>query len=41
MELLADGNILATTYTKHWPDARKHSVVCTRFKLSEIDPTKK
>jgi hypothetical protein len=36
MELLKDGTIVATTYTKHWDDNRKHSVVCTRFKLDEI-----
>ena len=37
MELLADGTILATTYIKYWNDPRRHSVVCTRFKLSETD----
>ncbi|MDD4103129.1 MAG: sialidase family protein, partial [Kiritimatiellae bacterium] len=37
MELLSDGTILATTYVKYWDDARKHSVVCTRFRLSEAD----
>ncbi|MDD3546450.1 MAG: sialidase family protein [Kiritimatiellae bacterium] len=37
MELLTDGTILATTYIKYWNDARKHSVVSTRFKLSETD----
>ncbi len=36
MELLADGTIVATTYSKHWNDNRKHSVVCTRFKLDRI-----
>ena len=36
MELLADGTVVATTYTKHWNDKRKHSVVCTRFKLDKI-----
>ena len=37
MELLPDDTLLATTYIKYWNDARKHSVVCTRFKLSEAD----
>jgi hypothetical protein len=37
MELLSDGAILATTYIKYWNDERRHSVVCTRFKLSETD----
>lgn len=37
MELLADGTIVATTYIKFWNDARKHSVVCTRFRLKETD----
>lgn len=38
MELLPDGTILATTYLKYWKDARKHSVVSTRFRLAETDP---
>lgn len=37
MELLPDGTIIATTYSKYWDDARKHSVVSTRFKLNELD----
>ncbi len=37
MELLPDDTIVATTYLKYWDDARKHSVVCTRFKLAETD----
>jgi hypothetical protein len=37
MERLADGTIVATTYIKYWNDARKHSVVCTRFRLEETD----
>jgi photosystem II stability/assembly factor-like uncharacterized protein len=37
MELLPDGTIVATTYIKYWNDARKHSVVSTRFKLEETD----
>lgn len=37
VELLPDGTIVATTYIKYWNDARKHSVVCTRFQLSETD----
>jgi hypothetical protein len=37
MERLPDGTIVATTYIKLWNDARKHSVVCTRFRLEETD----
>jgi hypothetical protein len=37
MELLSDGSIVATTYIKLWNDTRKHSVVCTRFRLEETD----
>ena len=37
VELLPDGTIVCTTYSKHWPDARKSSVVSTRFKIAEID----
>jgi hypothetical protein len=37
MELLPDGTIIATTYIKYWDDARRHSVVSTRFKLDELD----
>ena len=37
VERLPDGTILATTYIKYWNDARKHSVVCTRFRLEETD----
>jgi len=37
VERLADGTIVATTYIKYWNDARKHSVVCTRFRLEETD----
>ncbi len=32
VELLPNGELLCTTYSKHWPDARKQSVVCTRHK---------
>lgn len=38
MEVLPDGTIVATTYTKHWDDDRRHSVVSTRFKLDELRP---
>jgi hypothetical protein len=38
MECLPDGTILATTYIKYWDDARRHSVVCTRFTLGEVEP---
>lgn len=37
VELLPDGTIMATTYIKYWNDARKHSVVSTRFTLAETD----
>lgn len=37
VELLPDGTIVATTYIKYWNDARKHSVICTRFRLEETD----
>jgi hypothetical protein len=37
VETLPDGTIVATTYIKLWNDARKHSVVCTRFRLEETD----
>ncbi|MBT3381587.1 MAG: hypothetical protein HN742_31245 [Lentisphaerae bacterium] len=36
MELLPDGTIVATTYTKYWDDKRRHSVVSTRFKLGAL-----
>ena len=37
VEALPDGMIVATTYIKLWNDARKHSVVSTRFRLEETD----
>jgi hypothetical protein len=37
VELLSDGNLLFTTYLKYHPGPEKHSVVATRFKLSETD----
>ncbi len=37
LEILPDGTIVATTYVKYRPGPKKHSVVCTRFKLEEID----
>jgi hypothetical protein len=37
LEVLPDGTFVATTYLKYWPDKRKHSVVSTRFTLSELD----
>ena len=36
VEVLKDGTIVCTTYMKYWPDARLHSVVSTRFKMSEV-----
>jgi len=40
VELLPDGTIVATTYIKYWNDARKQSVVSTRFTLAETDAKK-
>lgn len=37
MALLPDGTIVATTYIKYEDGTKKHSVVSTRFKLSETD----
>jgi hypothetical protein len=37
LESLPDGTLVATTYIKLWNDARKHSVVATRFRLKETD----
>jgi len=37
VELLPDDTIVATTYVKYAPGPEKHSVVSTRFKLSETD----
>lgn len=37
MERLHDGSILATTYIKYRSGPEKHSVVCTRFTLEELD----
>lgn len=40
LELLPDGTIVATTYIKYAPGPEKHSVVSTRFQLSETDARK-
>lgn len=37
VEQLPDGTIVCTTYMRYRPGPCKHSVVCTRFKMSEID----
>ena len=37
MELLPDGTIVATTYIKYRPGTQKHSVVSTRFNLTDLD----
>ena len=37
VELLPNGEIVCTTYVKYWPDARKSSVICTRFRIADID----
>ncbi|QDV12690.1 BNR/Asp-box repeat protein [Rosistilla oblonga] len=36
-ELLPDGTFVATTYIKYKPGPEKHSVVTTRFKITETD----
>ncbi len=37
LEVLPDGTLVATTYVKYRPGPEKHSVVSTRFSMSEID----
>ena len=37
VELLPDGTIACTTYTRHFDDDRQSSVVMTRFKIAETD----
>ena len=37
VELLPNGEIVCTTYIRIWPDERKQSVVCTRFRIEETD----
>ncbi len=37
VELLPNGTILCTTYVKLFPDERKQSVACTRFRIEETD----
>ena len=37
IKILSDGTIVAVTYAKYWADARKHSVICTRFTIAEAD----
>ncbi|MEZ6086598.1 MAG: sialidase family protein [Pirellulaceae bacterium] len=37
VELLPDGTVVATTYVKYESGPEKHSVVCTRFKLDEVE----
>ena len=37
VELLPGGEILCTTYTRHFDDDRQSSVVCTRFRIGETD----
>ena len=39
IKTLPDGTLVATTYIKYWSDARKQSVVSTRFTLAETDFT--
>lgn len=41
VEVLKDGTVLCTTYMRYWDDARKHSVVSTRFTMSDLEPTTK
>ena len=37
LEILPDGTIVATTYIKYHPGPAKHSVVCVRFRIEELD----
>lgn len=37
VHLLPDGSVLALTYIKYWNDARKHSIVSTRFNLESLE----
>lgn len=37
LECLPDGTFLATTYIKYEKGPEKHSVVCVRFKIGELD----
>jgi hypothetical protein len=37
LEILPDGTIVATTYIKYHPGPAKHSVVCVRFRIEEMD----
>lgn len=37
VELLANGEIVCTTYVRYCADDRQNSVVCTRFRMAEID----
>lgn len=37
VELLPDGEIVCTTYSRHFDDNRKSSVVATRFRIEETD----
>jgi hypothetical protein len=37
LELLPDGTLVATTYIKYREGEAKHSVVCTRFTMAELD----
>ena len=37
LEVLPDGTIVATTYIKYRPGKKKHSVVSTRFTMTETD----
>ncbi|TLD70300.1 exo-alpha-sialidase [Phragmitibacter flavus] len=40
-ELLPDGTLVATTYIKYAPGPEKHSIISTRFKISETDALSK
>ena len=37
IHLLKDGTILATTYLKYGKGKERHSVVCTRFRIEDVD----
>ncbi len=37
LEILPDGTIVATTYVKYHPGEARHSVVCVRFTIGDLD----
>ena len=41
VEVLKDGTVVCTTYMRYWDDARRHSVVSTRFTLADLEVQQK